>query len=55
MHETREGEMARLGDVPFGRYYGSIDSTPLFVLLAARYANLISRILYMCLRTESVA
>jgi glycogen debranching enzyme len=26
-----------LGEVPFGRYYGSIDSTPLFVLLAARY------------------
>ena len=29
--------MANLGEVPFGRYYGSIDSTPLFVLLAARY------------------
>jgi len=38
LHERREGEMARLGEVPFGRYYGSIDSTPLFVLLAARYA-----------------
>jgi glycogen debranching enzyme len=29
--------MARLGEVPFGRYYGSIDSTPLFVILADRY------------------
>jgi glycogen debranching enzyme len=38
LHERREGEMARLGEVPFGRYYGSIDSTPLFLLLAARYA-----------------
>ena len=38
LHEMREGEMARMGEVPFGRYYGSIDSTPLFVLLAARYA-----------------
>jgi glycogen debranching enzyme len=37
LHEMRHGEMARLGEVPFGCYYGSIDSTPLFVLLAARY------------------
>ena len=37
LHEIRSGEMARLGEVPFGCYYGSIDSTPLFVLLAARY------------------
>lgn len=37
LHEMRKGEMASLGEVPFGRYYGSIDSTPLFVLLAAEY------------------
>ena len=37
LHETRDCEMAELGEVPFGRYYGSVDSTPLFVLLAARY------------------
>src|SRR6185312_7558999 len=37
LHETRQGEMATLGEVPFGQYYGSVDSTPLFVLLAARY------------------
>ena len=37
LHETRACEMARLGEVPFGHYYGSVDSTPLFVLLAARY------------------
>jgi glycogen debranching enzyme len=37
LHETRRGEMARLGEVPFGLYYGSVDATPLFVLLAARY------------------
>jgi glycogen debranching enzyme len=37
LHETRKGEMARLREVPFGRYYGSVDSTPLFVLLAAAY------------------
>ncbi len=34
MHETRDGEMAALGEVPFGRYYGSVDATPLFVMLA---------------------
>lgn len=37
LHETRDGEMARLGEVPFGRYYGSVDSTPLFVVLADAY------------------
>lgn len=37
LHETRHGEMARLGEVPFARYYGSIDSTPLFVMLAGQY------------------
>lgn len=37
LHETRKGEMAALGEVPFGRYYGSVDSTPLFVLLAGAY------------------
>ena len=37
LHETRGGEMAALSEIPFGRYYGSIDSTPLFVLLAGAY------------------
>ena len=37
LHEMRGGEMARLGEVPFGHYYGSIDATPLFVMLAGRY------------------
>src|SRR5947208_8776505 len=37
LHETRRGEMAQLGEVPFRRYYGSIDATPLFVMLAAAY------------------
>jgi glycogen debranching enzyme len=34
VHETRHGEMAALGEIPFGRYYGSVDSTPLFIMLA---------------------
>ncbi len=37
LHETRDGELARLGLVPFRRYYGSIDATPLFVMLAGAY------------------
>ena len=37
LHEARDGEMADLGEVPFARYYGSVDSTPLFVLLAGEY------------------
>lgn len=37
LHESRRGEMARTGEVPFGAYYGSVDSTPLFVMLASWY------------------
>jgi len=37
LHEARLGEMAELGEVPFRRYYGSADSTPLFVMLAGAY------------------
>ena len=37
LHETRDSEMARLGEVPFGMYYGSVDATPLFVILAGAY------------------
>jgi beta-phosphoglucomutase len=32
-HEVRGGEMARTGEVPFGRYYGSADVTPLWLVL----------------------
>ncbi len=39
LHEQRQGEMAALGEVPFRRYYGSIDSTPLFVMLAGAYLD----------------
>ena len=37
IHEMRRGEMAVLGEVPFARYYGSVDATPLFVMLAGEY------------------
>ncbi len=39
LHEMRGGEMAALREVPFARYYGSVDSTPLFVLLAGLYVE----------------
>jgi glycogen debranching enzyme len=37
LHEMRNGEMAALREIPFGLYYGSVDSTPLFVVLAGAY------------------
>ena len=37
LHEMRRGEMAALGEVPFARYYGTVDATPLFILLAGAY------------------
>ena len=37
LHELRHGEMANLKEIPFARYYGTVDATPLFVLLAGEY------------------
>ncbi|HEX5034934.1 MAG TPA: glycogen debranching N-terminal domain-containing protein [bacterium] len=37
LHETRLGEMAALQEIPFGLYYGSVDATPLFLMLAGAY------------------
>ena len=39
LHEMRQGEMARLGEVPFAKYYGSVDATPLFIMLAGEYLD----------------
>jgi glycogen debranching enzyme len=39
LHEMRRSEMATLGEVPFGKYYGSVDATPLFVVLAGAYLD----------------
>ncbi|MGE5596049.1 MAG: glycogen debranching N-terminal domain-containing protein [Hyphomicrobiales bacterium] len=36
-HELRWGELANTGEVPFGRYYGSVDVTPLYILAAFEY------------------
>lgn len=38
VHETRHGELAHFRQIPYGRYYGAVDSTPLFlILLHAHY------------------
>ena len=39
MHEARKGEMTALRELPFGQYYGGVDTTPLFVMLAGAYAR----------------
>ena len=39
LHEMRGGEMAALKEVPFEQYYGSVDTTPLFIILAGAYAS----------------
>ena len=39
LHEMRKGEMAALGEVPFARYYGTVDATPLFIMLAGAYCE----------------
>ena len=39
LHEMRGGEMAALREVPFAQYYGSVDATPLFVVLAGLYVE----------------
>ena len=39
LHEMRKGEMAALREVPFRCYYGTVDATPLFVMLAFAYYN----------------
>jgi len=35
LHELRTGEMAETGELPFRPYYGSVDSTPLWLILLA--------------------
>ncbi|KOV67928.1 glycogen debranching N-terminal domain-containing protein [Streptomyces sp. MMG1121] len=39
VHEVRHGELAHFGQVPFGRYYGSVDATPLFLILLGTYVE----------------
>ncbi len=38
LHELRVGEMAHLNEIPHTPYYGSIDATPLWLILVGRHA-----------------
>jgi len=37
LHEIRQGEMARRGEIPHTPYYGTVDATPLFLILVSEY------------------
>ena len=39
LHELREGEMTRAGEMPHSPYYGSVDSTPLFLIVLSEAWN----------------
>lgn len=39
LHELRRGELANLNEIPQTPYYGSVDSTPLFLILIGEHAN----------------
>ncbi|TYP57846.1 amylo-alpha-1,6-glucosidase [Thermosediminibacter litoriperuensis] len=39
MHELRQGELVNTKEVPFGPYYGTLDATPLFLILLSEYYN----------------
>ncbi|KUP04930.1 amylo-alpha-1,6-glucosidase [Bacillus coahuilensis p1.1.43] len=39
MHEIRFGELANTGQIPFTPYYGTIDATPLFLILLVEYVS----------------
>jgi len=47
LHEAREGELAATGEIPFGRYYGSLDATPLFLILAGAYYRRTADLAYL--------
>ncbi|VAW17892.1 hypothetical protein MNBD_ALPHA11-235, partial [hydrothermal vent metagenome] len=40
LHEFREGELSRLGELPFAPYFGSVDATPLFLRLLSDYIQI---------------
>ncbi len=39
MHELRLGEMANMKEIPFIPYYGTVDATPLWIVLLGRYLD----------------
>lgn len=47
LHELRTGEMVATGEVPFKKYYGSVDATPLFIILAGKYLEMTADIRFI--------
>ncbi|MGW9019269.1 MGH1-like glycoside hydrolase domain-containing protein, partial [Priestia megaterium] len=39
MHEVRYGELANTDQIPFTPYYGTVDATPLFLILLTEYVK----------------
>ncbi|KWW17280.1 amylo-alpha-1,6-glucosidase [Peribacillus simplex] len=39
MHEIRYGELANTNQIPFTPYYGTVDATPLFIILLTEYVK----------------
>ena len=39
LHELRVGEMANLGEIPHTPYYGTVDATPLWLVLVGKHAT----------------
>jgi len=39
LHELRVGELARMNKIPHTPYYGTIDATPLFIILMSHYVR----------------
>ncbi len=53
-HEIRQGELAQLDEIPHTPYYGSIDSTPLFLVLFSEYLNWTGDLRFIYEERESI-
>ncbi|HLH74460.1 MAG TPA: glycogen debranching N-terminal domain-containing protein, partial [Chloroflexota bacterium] len=47
LHELRRGELAHCNIIPFNPYYGTVDATPLFVILLAEYYRVTGDVLLL--------
>ena len=44
LHELRRDELTNIGELPYSPYFGTVDATPLFLLLCARHAQWTGRL-----------
>lgn len=54
LHEIRQGEMARCGEIPHTPYYGTVDATPLFLILLTEYLKWTDDLDFFAQMRESV-